>query len=261
MWQDRRTADDCAKLRDAGHLPAVKKLTGLVLDPYFSATKLAWTLRNVDGAQAKAEAGTLAAGTIDTYVVWRLTGGQSHVTEPSNASRTLLWPLTGGGWSDEMCALFGVPKAVLPEVRPCTAKMGETKGVPGLPDGIPIHGMAGDQQAALFGQACFEVGMAKCTYGTGAFAVLNTGNEIVRSEHGLLSSVAWQIGDDVTYCLEGSAFVAGAVVQWLRDQLGSSTTRRTSSRSPDRWRTAARSCSYRVTRVWARRTGAPMRAA
>jgi len=220
VWQDRRTADECAKLRDAGHLDAVRKLTGLVLDPYFSATKLAWTLRNVDGARAKAESGALAAGTIDTYVVWRLTGGQSHVTEPSNASRTLLWPLAGGGWSDEMCELFGVPKQVLPEVRSCTAKMGETKGVPGLPDGIPIHGMAGDQQAALFGQACFDVGQAKCTYGTGAFAVLNTGKEIVRSEHGLLSSVAWQIGDDVTYCLEGSAFVAGAVVQWLRDQLG-----------------------------------------
>lgn len=220
VWQDRRTADRCAALREAGHLPRVKALTGLVLDPYFSGTKLSWTLDNVEGARAKAEAGALAAGTIDTYVVWRLTGGQSHVTEPSNASRTLLWPLAGGGWSEELCALLDVPIAILPQVHPCTAKFGTTRGVNGLPDGIPIHGMAGDQQAALFGQACFAAGQAKCTYGTGAFVMLNTGTTPVPSEHGLLTTVGWQIGDTTTYCLEGSAFVAGAMVQWLRDELG-----------------------------------------
>ncbi len=220
VWQDRRTAEACAQLKAAGHEDRVRETTGLLLDPYFSGTKLSWTLDNVDGARARAEAGELAAGTIDTYVVWRLTGGRSHVTEPSNASRTLLWPLTGGGWDPELCALFGVPAAVLPEVRPCTAAFGVTHGVPGLPDGIPIHGMAGDQQAALFGQACFSAGQAKCTYGTGAFMVLNTGSEIVRSHHGLLTSIAWTIGDDTTYCVEGSSFVAGAAVQWLRDQLG-----------------------------------------
>jgi glycerol kinase len=175
-------------------------------------------LDNVEGARGRAERGELAAGTIDTYLVWRLTGGE-HATEPSNASRTMLWPLRGGGWSDEMCELLRVPRALLPEVRPCTAAFGSTKKVPGLPDGIPILGMAGDQQAALFGQACFQAGEAKCTYGTGAFVVLNTGDRIVPSAHGLLTSVAWQIGDETTWCIEGSAFMAGAVVQWLRDQL------------------------------------------
>jgi len=220
VWQDRRTADVCEALKSAGHEPDVKRRTGLVLDPYFSATKLQWALDNVAGARARAEAGALAAGTIDSYLVWRLTDGQSHVTDPSNASRTLLWPLEGGGWDDALCALFKVPQAMLPRVVPCDAAMGKTRGVPGLPDGIEIHGMAGDQQAALFGQACFDVGQAKCTYGTGAFVMLNTGSEVVPSKHGLLTSVAWQIGDTTTYCLEGSCFVAGAVVQWLRDQLG-----------------------------------------
>jgi glycerol kinase len=226
VWQDRRTADVCKALREAGHEPLIKQRTGLVLDPYFSATKLAWVLDNVAGARARADAGELAAGTIDTYLVWRMTGGAVHATEPSNASRTLLWPLTGKAgdgrrdWDPQLCDLLRVPTNVLPEVRACTAKFGETKAVPGLPDGIPIHGIAGDQQAALFGQACFARGQAKCTYGTGAFVMLNTGGEIVGSEHGLLTTVGWQIGDETTYCLEGSAFMAGAVVQWLRDQLG-----------------------------------------
>lgn len=226
VWQDRRTADICKALRDAGHEALIKQRTGLVSDPYFSATKLAWTLDNVEGARAAAEAGELAAGTIDTYLVWRMTGGAVHATEPSNASRTLLWPLTGKAgegrrdWDPELCELLRVPERTLPEVRPCTAEFGRTKGVPALPDGIPIHGIAGDQQAALFGQACFDRGQAKCTYGTGAFVMLNTGVEIVRSEHGLLTTVGWQIGEHTTYCLEGSAFMAGAVVQWLRDGLG-----------------------------------------
>ncbi|MEZ4380499.1 MAG: glycerol kinase GlpK [Nannocystaceae bacterium] len=219
VWQDRRTADTCAALKEAGDEPRIRELTGLVCDPYFSATKLAWVLDNVAGARERADAGALAAGTIDTYLVWRLTGG-AHVTEPSNASRTMLWPLAGGGWSDELCERLRVPKAVLPEVRPCTAEFGRTKGVPGLPDGVPIHGIAGDQQAALFGQACFRPGEAKCTYGTGAFVMLNTGTAPTPSEHGLLTTVGWQLGDETTYCLEGSAFMAGAVVQWLRDQLG-----------------------------------------
>lgn len=220
VWQDRRTADTCESLRAAGHEDLIRARTGLLLDPYFSATKLAWVLDHVPGARARAEAGELQAGTIDTYLVWRLTAGAAHVSEPSNASRTLLWPLKGGGWDEELCALLRVPSAILPRVLPCTARFGETRGVPGLPDGIPIHGIAGDQQSALFGQACFEPGEAKCTYGTGAFAVLNTGDTPVASRHGLLTTVGWQIGERTTYCLEGSAFMAGAVVQWLRDGLG-----------------------------------------
>ncbi|MFV8751346.1 glycerol kinase GlpK [Nannocystaceae bacterium ST9] len=226
VWQDRRTAEVCKQLREAGHEAAIKRQTGLVLDPYFSATKLAWVLDEVEDARTQAEAGELAAGTIDTYLVWRMTGGAVHATEPSNASRTLLWPLEGRAgegrrdWDEGLCALFRVPNEILPEVRPCTAAFGSTRGVPGLPDGIPIHGIAGDQQAALFGQACFERGQAKCTYGTGAFVMLNTGDAIVRSEHGLLTTVGWQIGERTTYCLEGSAFMAGAIVQWLRDGLG-----------------------------------------
>lgn len=220
VWQDRRTADTCESLRAAGHEDLIRARTGLLLDPYFAATKLAWVLDHVPGARARADAGELAAGTVDTYLVWRLTAGAAHVSEPSNASRTLLWPLQGGGWDEQLCGLLRVPSAILPRVLPCTARFGETHGVPGLPDGIPIHGIAGDQQAALFGQACFEPGEAKCTYGTGAFAMLNTGDTPVASRHGLLTTVGWQIGERTTYCLEGSAFMAGAVVQWLRDGLG-----------------------------------------
>jgi glycerol kinase len=220
VWQDRRTAGVCEALKADGHEPKIRQRTGLVLDPYFAATKLAWVLDHVADARARAARGELAAGTIDTYLVWRLSAGQAHVSEPSNASRTLLWPLVGGGWDRELCELLRVPMEILPEVRPCTARFGLTRGVPGLPDGIPIHGIVGDQQAALFGQACFAVGDAKCTYGTGAFVMLNTGERPVPSQHGLLTTVGWQIGERTTYCLEGSAFMAGAVVQWLRDGLG-----------------------------------------
>jgi glycerol kinase len=222
VWQDRRTADRCERLRADGHEAAIREATGLVLDPYFSGTKLAWTLEHVDGALARAREGELAAGTIDTYLLWRLSGGQAHATEPSNASRTMLWRLdagAGGEWDGELCDRLGVPPQILPEVKPCNARFGETSGVPGLPDGIPIHGIAGDQQSALFGQACFDRGQAKCTYGTGAFVMLNTGDALVRSDHGLLTTIGWQIDDKTTYCLEGSAFMAGAVVQWLRDGL------------------------------------------
>jgi glycerol kinase len=224
VWQDRRTTELCAELKAGGHEASIRKKTGLVADPYFSATKLAWVLDHVDGARTRAEAGELAAGTIDTYLLWRLTGGKSHATEPSNASRTMLWPLGAkagtDGWDRELCSLLGVPAAILPQVKSCTANFGATAGVPGLPDGIPIHGIAGDQQAALFGQACFSPGEAKCTYGTGAFVMLNTGTRAVPSEHGLLTTVGWEIDGTTTYCLEGSAFMAGAVVQWLRDGLG-----------------------------------------
>ncbi|MDJ0761388.1 MAG: glycerol kinase GlpK [Myxococcota bacterium] len=220
VWQDRRTADACEALKTAGHGDRIRQLTGLVLDPYFSATKMAWLLDNVPGARQKAEAGALAAGTVDTFLVWQLTCGAAHVTEPSNASRTMLWPLNGSGWSEELLALFQIPSALLPEVRSCTEIFGTTRGVPGLRDGIPISGIAGDQQSALFGQACFQPGQAKCTFGTGAFAMLNTGEAPVVSSHGLLTTVGWQIGEHTTYCLEGSAFMAGALVQWLRDGLG-----------------------------------------
>jgi len=224
VWQDRRTADRCEELKARGHEALIRERTGLVLDPYFSATKLAWTLDNVDGAREAAARGELAAGTIDTYVLWRLTDGASHATEPSNASRTMLWPLDGRadserGWDLDLCELLRVPESLLPSVHPCTHRFGATRGVPGLPDGIPIHGIAGDQQAALFGQACFGQGEAKCTYGTGAFIMMNTGTTPVASKHGLLTTVGWQLGDVTTYCLEGSAFMAGAVVQWLRDEL------------------------------------------
>ncbi len=219
VWQDRRTASRCAELKAAGHEDRVRRRTGLVLDPYFAGTKLAWVLDHIDGARTRADNGELKAGTIDAYLVWRMTAGKVHATEPSNASRTLLWPLQGGGWCDEMCDLFGVPKQMLPEVRPCNADFGTTQNVPGLPDGIPIRGIAGDQQSALFGQACYRPGEAKCTYGTGAFVMLNTGDTPVVSNHGLLTTVGWQLGDTTTYCLEGSSFMAGAVVQWLRDGL------------------------------------------
>ena len=220
VWQDRRTAARCQELNQSGLQERVREQTGLLIDPYFSATKLEWLLDHVSGARDDAATGRLAAGTIDTYLLWRMTDGGVHATEPSNASRTMLWPLQGNDWSDELCEALGVPRQILPQVRPTTSRFGETRGVPGLRDGIPIHGMAGDQQSALFGQACFSTGQAKCTYGTGAFVVLNTGDRVVPSKHNLLTSVAWHIGEHKTYCLEGSAFMAGAVVQWLRDQMG-----------------------------------------
>ena len=225
VWQDRRTADACAGLKQAGREPRVRELTGLVLDPYFSGTKLRWML-DEDRALAKgAESGALAFGTVDSFLIARLTGGAAHVTDPSNASRTLLFGLRSLAWEDELLHLFGVPRACLPQVKSSAEVYGTTKGVPGLPDGIPIAGIAGDQQAALFGQACFEAGDAKCTYGTGAFLLMNTGSRPVPSTRGLLTTVGWKLGagaeaGEVAYALEGSAFIAGAAVQWLRDGLG-----------------------------------------
>jgi glycerol kinase len=219
VWQDRRTAEACARLKAEGREQAIREKTGLVLDPYFSATKLSWMLENVRGAREKAEAGHLAFGTIDSFLVWRLTAGKAHVTDVSNASRTLLMDLRSCAWDPALLELFGVPKAVVPEIRSSCEVYGQTKNVRGLPDGIPVCGMAGDQQAALFGQACFQPGDAKCTYGTGAFLLQNVGPEPVVSKHGLLTTVAWKIGAETSYALEGSSFVAGAAVQWLRDQL------------------------------------------
>ena len=224
VWQDRRTAERCAELRRGGHEPRVREVTGLVLDPYFSGTKLAWLLDNVPGARARAAAGELGFGTIDSFLVHRLGGGAEHgaphVSDVSNASRTLLMNLRQRAWDPGMCELLGVPAAVLPRIVPSAGAIGKTLAVPGLPDGIPIAGRAGDQQASLFGQACFSEGDAKCTYGTGAFVLTNCGAEPVPSNFGLLTTMGWQIGDEVVYALEGSCFIAGAAVQWLRDGLG-----------------------------------------
>ena len=226
VWQDRRTADACTALKRAGHEPLVRERTGLVLDPYFSATKIRWLLDAEPGLRPRAEQGQLAFGTVDSFLIWRLSGGRVHATDVSNASRTLLLDLETRRFSDELCQLFGVPRALLPEVRDCAGILAVTRGVPGLPDGLPIAGVAGDQQAALFGQDCVEAGDAKCTYGTGAFILMNVGPRPVRSRNGLLGTVAWSLGatggatDGVAYALEGSAFIAGALVQWLRDGLG-----------------------------------------
>jgi glycerol kinase len=222
VWQDRRTAERCAELKAAGKEARVRELTGLTLDPYFSGTKVSWLLHHVDGLAADARAGKLALGTIDSFLLWRLTGGATHATDVTNASRTLLFDLHALAWSDELLELIGVPRALLPTVVPSSGTCGTTKGVPGVPDGIAIAGLAGDQQAALFGQACFAPGDAKCTFGTGAFILMNTGDKPVASKSGLLTTVAWQLAGtrELRYALEGSAFIAGAAVQWLRDGLG-----------------------------------------
>jgi glycerol kinase len=220
VWQDRRTTARCAELTAAGKGPRVRELTGLTLDPYFSGTKLAWLLHHVPGAAAAASAGELAFGTIDSYLVWRLTGGAVHATDVTNASRTLLFDLHQLAWSDEMLELIGAPRAVLPRVVESSGTVGLTRGVPGIRDGVPIAGLAGDQQSALFGQACFTPGDAKCTYGTGAFILMNTGDRPIASHAGLITTVAWKLATgELRYALEGSAFIAGAAVQWLRDGL------------------------------------------
>jgi len=221
VWQDRRTAARCAELRAGGHLEQVRATTGLVLDPYFSGTKAAWILDHVGRARAQAEAGELAFGTIDSFLVWRLSGRERvHVTDVTNASRTLLMSLATLEWDEAMLQLFGVPRAVLPRIVGSAEQVAVTQGFPHLPDGVPITGIAGDQQAALFGQTCFGVGDAKCTYGTGAFVLVNVGPTPIASRFGLLTTVAWKAGGEVAFALEGSAFVAGAAVQWLRDGLG-----------------------------------------
>ncbi len=219
VWQCRRTAPMCAQIRENGLEETIRSKTGLLCDPYFSATKIRWILDHTDRQQDAVD-GKLAFGTIDSWLIWQLTGKRVHITDPSNASRSLLMNLQTLDWDEDLLKIFNVPRAMLPQIKPNAAIYGRTWKVPGLPDGIPIAGMAGDQQSALFGQQCFEEGEAKCTFGTGAFLLLNTGSRIVRSNHGLLSTCAWKLGQEVTYALEGSAFVAGALVQWLRDGLG-----------------------------------------
>jgi len=218
VWQDRRTADLCDALRRQGVEPEIAAKTGLLLDPYFSASKIAWLLDHVEGARAKAEAGQLAFGTIDAFLLWRLTGGKAHATDASNAARTLLFDIGSGQWDESLCKIFGVPPDLLPDVHDCAAEFGKT--VPEL-FGAPIRilGMAGDQQAATVGQGCFKPGMMKSTYGTGCFALLNTGPERVASRNRLLTTIAYQLEGKRTYALEGAIFIAGAAVQWLRDGL------------------------------------------
>ena len=221
VWQCRRTTDFCENLKSAGHEKSVKRKTGLVLDPYFSASKFRWLLKNTTGASRLLRSGRIAAGTVDSYLIWQLSAGQAHVTDVSNASRTSLMNLKTGNWDRQLCDLFEVPQRILPSIVPSSAVLAYTQGVNGLPDGIPIAGVAGDQQSALFGQACFGAGDAKCTFGTGSFILMNTGAELLQSRAGLLTTVAWQLGEKgkTVYALEGGAFVCGAAVQWLRDGL------------------------------------------
>ncbi|MEO8427041.1 MAG: glycerol kinase GlpK [Verrucomicrobiota bacterium] len=234
VWQDRRTAAFCDRLKAEGLESLIREKTGLVIDAYFSGSKLRWVLENVPGARERAEAGDLAFGTVDSWLVWKLTGGTRHITDPSNASRTMLFNIHTGNWDDELLKIFGVPRALLPEVRASSEIYGETSGVL---SGIPIGGIAGDQQAALFGQVCIQPGMVKNTYGTGCFMLMNTGTKVVASTNNLLTTVAWRIDGQTTYALEGSIFIAGAVVQWLRDGLGiirtSADVEELASRVPD----------------------------
>lgn len=219
VWQDRRTAELCHKLRDAGHEEMINQRTGLRIDPYFSSTKLNWVLDHVDGARDRAAKGELLFGTVDSFLIWKLTGGAVHATDATNAARTMLYDIRKGRWSQTICDLLDIPIKMLPEVKDCASDFGETQAdLFGSP--IPIRGVAGDQQAATVGQACFEPGMMKSTYGTGCFALLNTGDTPVVSKNRLLTTIAYQLDGKPTYALEGSIFVAGAVVQWLRDGLG-----------------------------------------
>lgn len=219
VWQDRRTADICESLKDAGHEELVTSKTGLLLDPYFSGTKIAWTLDHVEGARESAEAGRLAFGTIDTFLMWRLTEGRVHATDATNASRTMLFDIHKGEWCEELLDLLNVPASILPDVHDTVHSYGDTRaGMFG--SAIPVTCMIGDQQAATVGQACFKPGMMKSTYGTGCFALLNTGADAIRSENRLLTTIAYQLDGERTYALEGSIFVAGAAVQWLRDEMG-----------------------------------------
>ena len=216
VWQDRRTAAYCNELKEKGHAEQIAAKTGLIIDAYFSATKIRWILENVEGARQKAEAGELAFGTVDSWLIWKLTAGKSHLTDITNASRTMIFNIHTQEWDKELLELFGIPASMLPEVKSCSEVFTETAGDV-LNTKIPIAGVAGDQQAALFGQLCTQPGMAKTTYGTGCFLVMNTGKEAVRSQNQLLTTVAWKIGNEINYALEGSVFIGGAAIQWLRD--------------------------------------------
>lgn len=218
VWQDRRTADTCTALKGAGFEGMVTQKTGLLLDPYFSGTKVKWLLDHVEGARARAERGELLFGTMDSYLIWKMTGGRRHVTDATNAARTMLYNIRDGAWDTEICEMLDIPMSLLPQVLDCAADFGETDAEV-LGAALPILGVAGDQQAATIGQACFQPGMLKSTYGTGCFALLNTGGTLVSSQNRLLGTIAYQLDGKVTYALEGSIFIAGAVVQWLRDGL------------------------------------------
>ena len=218
VWQDGRTADYCEKLKEAGHFDTIQQKTGLLIDAYFSGSKIRWILENVEGARERAEAGELAFGTVDTWLLWKLTGGKVHATDVSNASRTMLFNIHNLAWDDELLELLEVPRSMLPEVKASSGIFGHTDAELFGAE-IPIAGIAGDQQSALFGQMCTEPGMVKNTYGTGCFLVMNTGDEAIASKHKLLTTIGWQIGDKVTYALEGSIFIGGAIVQWLRDNV------------------------------------------
>jgi glycerol kinase len=218
VWQDRRTADYCDKLKKEGYAPKIQKKTGLIIDAYFSATKVKWVLDNVKGARDLAAKGQLAFGTVDSWLIWNLTGGKLHVTDVSNASRTMLYNIHTLKWDDELLKIFDIPYGILPEVRSSSEVYGETTGI--FPTSVPVAGIAGDQQAALFGQMCIDPGMVKNTYGTGCFMVINIGTKPIASKSNLLTTIGWKIGNKTVYALEGSIFIAGAVVQWLRDSLG-----------------------------------------
>lgn len=258
VWQDRRTAPVCDKLRAQKLDKVIQRKTGLVIDAYFSATKVQWILQNVKGAKARAAKGELAFGTIDTWLLWKLTGGKVHATDVSNASRTMLYDIRKGTWDEELLKLFGIPRSMLPEVKDSSGVFGETTILGGT---IPVAGIAGDQQAALFGQVCTKPGMVKNTYGTGCFMLMNTGVKPISSKNKLLTTVAWRIDGRTEYALEGSVFIAGAAIQWLRDGLG------IIKKSPDVEALAASVPDtggvylVRPLRAWARRTGMPMHAA
>ncbi|HWX65741.1 MAG TPA: glycerol kinase GlpK [Rhodanobacter sp.] len=219
VWQSRQSLAICERLEADGYAPLVREKTGLLIDAYFSGSKIRWILDHVDGARARAARGDLLFGTIDSWLIWNLSGGKLHVTDVSNAARTLLFDIHARCWSDELLRMLDIPRSMLPKVLSSSDVYGYTAAFPGLPAGVPISGMAGDQQAALFGQACFEPGMAKNTYGTGCFMLMNTGTQAVPSRHGLLTTIAWEVDGTIEYALEGSIFVAGSVVQWLRDGL------------------------------------------
>jgi glycerol kinase len=248
VWQCRRTAAFCDRLKADGAEPEIRRKTGLVVDPYFSGTKIRWMLDQDPSLRPRAERGELAFGTVDSWLLWQLTGGAIHATDPSNASRTLCFDIHRRGWDEGLCRTLGVPMALLPAVMPSAGVFGETVAGRPLPGGIPVTGIAGDQQAALFGQACVEPGMAKNTYGTGCFALLNTGERAVASGEGLLTTVAWTLEGATSYALEGAVFIAGAAVQWLRDGLGVI-------------KQAAETEGLARSSVWARPTGIRTRAA
>ena len=257
VWQDRRTSEYCDRLKAEGQTEFIRERTGLIVDAYFSATKIKWILDNVAGARKRAEKGKLMFGTVDSWLIWRLTRGEVHVTDVSNASRTMLFNIHTLQWDEDLLELFGIPASMMPQVKSSSEVYGATKTTI-FAHKVPIAGIAGDQQAALFGQMCVEPGSVKNTYGTGCFLLMNSGEKPITSSNNLLTTIAWKIGDKVDYALEGSIFVGGSVVQWLRDGLGSSARRPKSKPWPLRYPTPTASISCRRSRGWQPRTGISM---